>query len=107
MGVVAPLVAVMLALAGLLVLVRLVRGPTTLDRVVATDTLLAILLCGLATLAAVRTDVTLTAVLLVGTLLGFVGSVAVARMMCPRADPRPGPRAVTRGPRPAVAGAGA
>lgn len=86
MGVVAPLVAVMLALAGLLVLVRLVRGPTTLDRVVATDMLLAILLCGLATLAAVRADVTLTAVLLVGTLLGFVGSVAVARMMV-RRDP--------------------
>lgn len=86
MGVVVPLVAVMLGVAGLLAVVRLLRGPTTLDRVVATDMLLAILLCSLAALAAVRTDVTITPVILIGTLLGFVGSVAVARMIA-RRDP--------------------
>ena len=86
MGVIVPVVATMLTVAGLLAVLRLLRGPTTLDRVVATDMLLAILLCGLAVLAAARTDVTVTPVILVGTLLGFVGSVAVARMMA-RRDP--------------------
>ncbi|MGJ7442713.1 monovalent cation/H+ antiporter complex subunit F [Aquipuribacter sp. MA13-6] len=86
MGVVVPVVATMLAVAGLLAVARLLRGPTTLDRVVATDMLLAILLCSLAALAAARTDVTITPVILIGTLLGFVGSVAVARMIA-RRDP--------------------
>ena len=86
MSVVIPLVAVMLSTAGLLAVLRLLRGPTTLDRVVATDMLLAILLCSLAALAAARTDGTITAVILVGTLLGFLRSVAVARMIA-RRDP--------------------
>lgn len=86
MDVVVTVVAVMLGTAGLLAVLRLLRGPTTLDRVVATDMLLAILLCSLAALAAARTDASITPVILIGTLLGFVGSVAVARMIA-RRDP--------------------
>lgn len=86
MSLVVPLVAVMLAAAVVVTVLRLLRGPTTLDRVVATDMLLALTLCSLAALAAARVDSSITPVLLVGTLLGFVGSVAVARMIG-RRDP--------------------
>ena len=63
----------------LLALVRLARGPSLLDRVVATDTLLVIVAAGLAVHAALRRDPTLVPVLVVVSLLAFVGSVSVAR----------------------------
>ncbi len=63
----------------LLALVRLARGPSLLDRVVATDTLLVIVAAGLAVHAALQRDPTLVPVLVVVSLLAFVGSVSVAR----------------------------
>ena len=63
----------------LLALVRLARGPSLLDRVVATDTLLVIISAGLAVHAARVQDPTLVPVLVVVALLAFVGSVSVAR----------------------------
>ncbi len=63
----------------LLVLVRLARGPSLLDRVVATDTLLVIISAGLAVHAALARDPTVVPVLVVVSLLAFVGSVSVAR----------------------------
>ena len=74
--------AVLYALVGggaLLCLVRLVRGPSLLDRVVATDTLLVIISAGLAVHVALVRDPTLVPVLVVVSLLAFVGSVSVAR----------------------------
>ena len=63
----------------LLALVRLARGPSLLDRVVATDTLLVIISAGLAVHAAITRDPTVVPVLVVVALLAFVGSVSVAR----------------------------
>ena len=63
----------------LLALVRLARGPSLLDRVVATDVLLVIVSAGLAVYAALARDPTVVRVLVVVSLLGFVGSVSVAR----------------------------
>ena len=63
----------------LLALVRLARGPSLLDRVVATDTLLVIIAAGLAVHAALQRDPTVVPVLVVVALLAFVGSVSVAR----------------------------
>jgi multicomponent Na+:H+ antiporter subunit F len=63
----------------LLALIRLARGPSLLDRVVATDTLLVIIAAGLAIHAALAQDPTLVPVLVVVSLLAFVGSVSVAR----------------------------
>ncbi|WP_369255451.1 monovalent cation/H+ antiporter complex subunit F [Geodermatophilus amargosae] len=63
----------------LLALVRLVRGPSLLDRVVATDTLLVIISAGIAVHVALVRDPTLVPVLVVVSLLAFVGSVSVAR----------------------------
>jgi multicomponent Na+:H+ antiporter subunit F len=70
---------VLVSAGGLLALARLVRGPSLLDRVVASDTLLVIVAAGLAVVAALDRNTTLVPVLLVVSLLGFVGSVAVAR----------------------------
>ncbi len=69
----------MLGGGALLALTRLARGPSLLDRVVATDTLLVIVAAGLAVHAALQRDPTLVPVLVVVSLLAFVGSVSVAR----------------------------
>jgi multicomponent Na+:H+ antiporter subunit F len=69
----------MLGGGALLTLVRLARGPSLLDRVVATDVLLVIISAGLAVYAALERDPTVVPVLVVVSLLAFVGSVSVAR----------------------------
>jgi multicomponent Na+:H+ antiporter subunit F len=79
MIVVAVTVTVLLAAATMLVLVRLVRGPSTLDRIVAVDVLLAIVICAIATEAAYTRDATSLPILVGLSILGFVGSVGVGR----------------------------
>ena len=79
MGVVYWLAFGMLGTGALLALVRLARGPSLLDRVVATDILLVIIAAGLAVHAALQRDPTVVPVLVVVSLLAFVGSVSVAR----------------------------
>ena len=79
MTVVYALAYLMLGAGGLLALVRLARGPSLLDRVVATDVLLVIISAGLAVYAALARDPTVVPVLVVVALLAFVGSVSVAR----------------------------
>ncbi len=69
----------MLGGGALLALLRMARGPSLLDRVVAVDTLLVIIAAGLAVHAALQRDPTLVPVLVVVSLLAFVGSVSVAR----------------------------
>jgi multicomponent Na+:H+ antiporter subunit F len=69
----------MLGIGALLALVRLGAGPSLLDRVVATDTLLVIVAAGLAVHAGLQRDPTVVPVLVVVSLLAFVGSVSVAR----------------------------
>jgi multicomponent Na+:H+ antiporter subunit F len=72
---------VMLGAAGAVTVLRLLLGPSALDRVVALDMLLAIVLCGLATFAALTLDSSSVPVLVVVSLLGFVGSVSIARFL--------------------------
>lgn len=69
----------MLGLAAVLLVVRITRGPTVLDRTVALDVLVAVVICAIAVDAVERDTSTTLPVLLVLTLVGFVGSVAVAR----------------------------
>lgn len=81
MNVVVVLVTGMLLAGGGLITFRLVRGPSLLDRLVATDALLAIITSGLCVLAAYQEDSTVVPVLVVVSLLGFMGSVAVTRLL--------------------------
>ena len=79
MSVVLIVCVAMLGVAALLLVVRIALGPTMLDRVVALDVLVAIVICGLALEAAVHRHTTTLPILVVLSLLGFVGSVSVAR----------------------------
>ena len=72
-------VSLLLSVAVTLVLVRLVRGPTTLDRIVAVDVLLAVVVGAIAAEAAWTRDATSLPILVVLSILGFIGSVSVAR----------------------------
>jgi multicomponent Na+:H+ antiporter subunit F len=68
-----------LGLAALLVAVRITQGPTMLDRAIAFDVIVAIAIAAIAIDAALRRTAENLPLLLVATLLGFVGSVSVAR----------------------------
>ncbi|RIQ19549.1 monovalent cation/H+ antiporter complex subunit F [Jiangella rhizosphaerae] len=69
----------MLSLAAVLVLTRMTIGPTMLNRVVAMDVLIAIVVAGLGLEAALNRHATTLPILVVLSLVGFVGSVSVAR----------------------------
>jgi multicomponent Na+:H+ antiporter subunit F len=93
---VTAVVLALLVASGVMVFVRLARGPSMLDRAVAVDALIAVVVAGLgATAAEARTPYTLP-VLLVLAFLGFTGSVAIARFIAVRdpgsgTDGEPGP----------------
>ncbi len=75
-----------LAFAGILVaavlcMLRLVRGPSLADRIVALDALLILVVSGIAVDAARTGEGTYLDVLVVAALLGFVGTVNVARFI--------------------------
>ncbi|WP_460356228.1 monovalent cation/H+ antiporter complex subunit F [Mycobacterium sp. ZZG] len=78
----------MLSLAALATMFRMLLGPTTLDRLVALDTLVAVTMCAIGTWAAFSLDTTVTYSLTALALITFVGSVSVARFRVPDvADP--------------------
>ncbi|MFG3437494.1 monovalent cation/H+ antiporter complex subunit F [Nonomuraea sp. NPDC047897] len=79
MTIVAMTVTILLAVAGMLTLTRIIRGPSVLDRIVATDVLLAVIVAAIATDVAYSRDATALPVLVVLSILGFTGSVSVAR----------------------------
>ncbi|MHC9291114.1 monovalent cation/H+ antiporter complex subunit F [Mycobacterium sp. LTG2003] len=81
---------VMLTAAAAVTMFRLLAGPSTLDRLVALDTLVAVTLCAIGTWAAFSLDTTVTYSLTALALISFVGSVSVARFRVPDTDnPRP------------------
>ena len=71
--------AVMLVLAAGITMFRLLAGPSTLDRLVGLDTLIAVTMCGVGTWAAYSLDTTVTYSLAALALISFVGSVSIAR----------------------------
>lgn len=70
-----------LGVAALLVVVRLVRGPSVPDRVVALDVLVQLVVMGIAVTAACTRDGTYLSVLVAVALLAFVGTVTVGRFV--------------------------
>ncbi|MGW5672557.1 monovalent cation/H+ antiporter complex subunit F [Micromonospora sp. NPDC003776] len=69
----------LLSVTALLALARIYRGPSLLDRVVAADLLLSTMLGAVGAEAAVNRHPTTLPVLVVLSLLGFVGSVSLVR----------------------------
>ncbi|MGW6172661.1 monovalent cation/H+ antiporter complex subunit F [Arthrobacter sp. NPDC055138] len=81
MSVAQIIVSAILALAAVLALVRLARGPSLLDRLLAIDVLLAVVCAGLIVDMAASGHMNNLTLVVVICLVGFIGSVAVARFV--------------------------
>jgi len=79
MIVVVLLSAVLLTVGAVLALVRAERGPSMLDRAVALDTLTIVIVCAIALEAAWSRRTDTVPILAVLALVGFIGSVTIAR----------------------------
>ncbi|MDG4802231.1 monovalent cation/H+ antiporter complex subunit F [Micromonospora sp. WMMD980] len=75
----AVVLTVLLSATALLALLRIYRGPSLLDRVVGADLLLSAMLGAVGAEAALNRHATTLPVLVVLSLLGFVGSVSLVR----------------------------
>ncbi len=71
----------LMAIGGLYSALRLFKGPTTPDRIVAADTLAIVTTAGLVFFAALAGNPIYLDIALVYATLAFVGTVAVARSM--------------------------
>lgn len=74
-------IGILLVLASLLTVVRIVTGPSVLDRVVASDVLVSIVVCALGAQTALVEGTSTLPILITLSLVGFMGSVAVARFV--------------------------
>lgn len=79
MTVVATIAGAILLVAAVIVSYRILAGPSTLDRVVGIDSLVAIAASGLAVWAAYSNDTTVVPAIIALALVGFLGSAAVSR----------------------------
>ncbi|ATQ28940.1 monovalent cation/H+ antiporter subunit F [Rhodococcus ruber Chol-4] len=70
---------VLLASAAALLIFRALAGPSSLDRLVAMDCVLALTLCGIAVWAVYSRDTSIVPALVAFSLVGFISSVSIAR----------------------------
>lgn len=80
------IIALLLSVAAVLGTVRLLLGPSILDRALSVDVLLALSLTGLGAYSALNRDPTILPTLLVLSLLGFVGSISLSRFVARRTE---------------------
>ena len=76
--------AVLLVGAAAMTVGRMARGPSSLDRVVAADVLVAVVIASLAAEAILNDHTTTLPIMLVLSLLGFAGAVSIARFVAER-----------------------
>jgi len=86
MELVLTVTAVALALAAAGAIIRIARGPSLLDRVLAADVLLAILGAALCIDMAVNRHLNNRMLVVAITIIGFMGSVTVARFVADRRE---------------------
>lgn len=86
MTVVGTICAALLSITGLLCLVRIVRGPTMLDRTVAADVFVAATVGAVGIEAAIGRHNTTLSILVALSLVAFLGSVSIARFAAPDTD---------------------
>ena len=93
MNIVAYIAGALFAVAALFAVVRIWRGPSILDRMVAADMLLSTLICVLGAEMVYNHHTRTLPVALVLAMFAFVGSVSVARFATKQknADPQDGP----------------
>ncbi|UZX04975.1 cation:proton antiporter [Arthrobacter sp. CDRTa11] len=78
--------AVILSLAAAGAIIRIARGPSLLDRVLASDVLLAIIGAALCIDMAVNRHLNNLMLLVALSIIGFIGSVTVARFVADRRE---------------------
>lgn len=71
--------AVLLAAAGAMALIRAEKGPSMLDRTIALDIVVSVLVAAVALYAAVDRRADVVPILVVLSLVGFIGSVTISR----------------------------
>ena len=79
--IVAVVASIMFAVGALLAVYRIVVGPSVLDRVIASDVLVATIICALAAEMALNRHTDTLPVLLVLALIAVLGSLSVARFL--------------------------
>lgn len=81
LGLVSIIAGTMFGIGALCAVYRIIRGPSILDRALATDVLLAISICGLAAEMAVNKHTDTLVVMLILAMFAVVGSISIARYM--------------------------
>ena len=84
MSVLMFVIVVVFAVAALMTIVQIVRGPSILDRAVASDVLLTEVMCVLAADMAIGGHTRSLPVLLIIAAVGVFGSISVARFVARR-----------------------
>lgn len=84
MNILLLLIMVAFGIAAILTLVRIVRGPSILDRAVASDVLLTEVMCVLGAEMAINGHTRNIPVLLIIAAIGVFGSISVARFVARR-----------------------
>lgn len=77
-------IGVVFATAALLAIIRMVMGPSILDRAVASDVLLSEVLCIMGAEAVINENTTMLPVMLVIAATGVLGTIAVSRFVARR-----------------------
>ena len=84
MNIVLWICGITLSIAGALAMIRLAKGPSILERVIATDVLLLIISAALCIEMAINKHSNNLVFVLLACLVGFVGSVTVSRFVTDR-----------------------
>ncbi|MFJ4172609.1 monovalent cation/H+ antiporter complex subunit F [Microbacterium sp. NPDC089696] len=89
MNVLLMVIMVVFGIAAILTIIRIVRGPSILDRAVASDVLLTEVLCVLGAEMAINGHTRTIPVMLIIAAIGVFGSIAVARFVARRDNTTP------------------
>ncbi|MFC9558041.1 monovalent cation/H+ antiporter complex subunit F [Agromyces sp. NPDC056965] len=79
--IVSLLAGLMFGIGALAAVYRIIRGPSILDRALATDVLLAIAICALGAEMAINKHTDTLVIMLVLAMFAVVGSISIARFM--------------------------
>ena len=89
MNVLLMTILIVFGVAAILTMIRIVRGPSILDRAVASDVLLTEVMCVLGAEMAINGHTRNIPVLLIIAAVGVFGSIAVARFVARRDNTTP------------------
>ncbi len=89
MNILLMVIMIVFGIAAILTVIRIVRGPSILDRAVASDVLLTEVMCVLGAEMAINGHTRNIPVLLIIAAIGVFGSIAVARFVARRDNTTP------------------